>query len=161
MLKILDQIDVNPIIKSYNELADKITWTLYLNKGKQVGLQFKDAEDPHDSAVGRSKGSELEYDQLNPVFDNTIFSDIIQKYNLKRTRLMWVDPYACYSMHVDSTPRIHIPLISNPECYFVFKYGMIKHLSVGNVYWINTKILHTFMNCSDTPRLHLIGVVKD
>ena len=73
---------------------------------------------------------------------------------------MWVGPYACYSMHRDSTPRVHIPLITNSECYFVFKHGIIKHLESGQVHYTNTTIKHTFMNCSDQYRLHLVGAVE-
>ena len=73
---------------------------------------------------------------------------------------MWLSPMTCYSIHKDSTPRIHIPMITNPECYFVFKAGIIQHMPAGAVYWTNTVNLHTFMNCSDKPRLHLIGVVS-
>ena len=79
---------------------------------------------------------------------------------------MWVNPMSCYSLHKDSTPRIHIPLITNPSCYFIFKEnntpeGIIQHLPVGSVYWTNTTVSHTFINCSELPRLHLVGVVKE
>ena len=74
---------------------------------------------------------------------------------------MWIGPYACYSIHKDDTPRIHVPIITNPECYFVFKQGLLSHLPAGSVYWVDTTKFHTFMNCSDTPRLHIVGIVKE
>ena len=67
----------------------------------------------------------------------------------------------CYSMHRDTTPRIHIPMITNPECYFIFKQGIVQHMPAGSVYWTNTVEPHTFMNCSNRPRLHLIGAVEN
>jgi hypothetical protein len=97
---------------------------------------------------------------LNSVFKDTIFEEVINKYKLLRTRLMWVGPYACYSMHTDQTLRVHVPLITNSECYFVFKQGIVQHMPAGSVYWTNTLKPHTFINCSDIPRLHLIGVVS-
>jgi hypothetical protein len=63
-------------------------------------------------------------------------------------------------MHYDKNPRIHIPLLTNPECYFVFKNGMIQHLEVGSSYWVDTRLHHTFINCSAQKRLHLVGVVE-
>ncbi len=159
MIKILTSYNIEPLLISYNKLEKDIVWTDYIGK-KQTGLQFKENEDPWASAVGKSRGNEFKYTNLNPFFKDTIFEEVINQYKLKRTRLMWTSPMTCYSMHKDTTPRIHIPMITNPECYFVFKTGIIQHMPVGSVYWTNTVNLHTFMNCSTESRLHLIGVVS-
>ena len=156
---VIDTIDIEPILNSFLELDKDIIWTNY-TQGKQTGLQYKIGEDPWTSAVGKSQGKELEYTKLNPFFKDTIFETIINKYNLKRTRLMWVNKKSCYSIHADETPRVHIPLITNPECYFLFKPGFIVHLNINSVWWVNTKLQHTFLNCSDLTRLHLVGVVE-
>ena len=161
MIKLLSQINITPILDKYRQVEKDIQWTDYGHKGKQAGLQYKVDEDAWSSAVGKSQGRETDYTNLNPLFKGTIFEEIINKYKLLRTRLMWVGPYACYSMHRDQTPRIHIPLITNPECYFVFKNSTIQHMPVGLFYWTDTTQLHTFMNCSNVSRLHLIGVVPE
>lgn len=160
MIKLLESINDQLILDTYNGIEKNIVWTTYNNKSKQAGLQYKDNEDPWSSAVGKSAGEELSYRNINPLFKDTIFEEIINKYNLLRTRLMWVSPYSCYSMHSDTTPRIHIPLITNAECYFVFRKGIISNLKQGSVWWVDTRSTHTFMNCSDLPRLHLVGVVE-
>jgi hypothetical protein len=160
MIKLIDTINVENILTQYQQLENTIQWTDYGHKGRQAGLQYVINEDPWTSAVGRSHGSEFEHTNLNPFFKDTIFEEMIDKYKLFRTRLMWVSPYACYSMHRDQTPRIHIPLITNPECYFVFKEGLISHIPAGNVNWVDTTKFHTFMNCSNSLRLHLVGVVE-
>jgi hypothetical protein len=104
---------------------------------------------------------ELTYNQLNPYFKDTIFEKLIVDYKLYRTRLMWVNKMSCYSIHKDSTPRIHIPLVTNPECYFVFKDdASFIHMETGHVYWADTRKNHTFINCSEMERLHLVGVVE-
>ena len=159
MIKILTSYNIEPLLIAYSNIEKDIVWSDYTGK-KQTGLQFNENEDPWASAVGKSRGNEFKYTNLNPFFKDTIFEEVINQYKLKRTRLMWVSPMTCYSMHKDSTPRIHIPMITNPECYFVFKQGIIQHMPVGSVYWTNTVNLHTFMNCSDEPRLHLIGAVN-
>ena len=160
MIKVLNSIDIAPILQAYTELEKNIQWTDYGHKGKQAGLQYKDGEEIWASAVGRSKGEELLYTKLNLYFKDTIFEDIINQYKLTRSRLMWIGPYACYSMHRDSTPRVHVPLITNPECYFVFKKGIIRHMPTGSEYLTQTTFSHTFMNCSAQYRLHLVGVVE-
>lgn len=159
MIKVLTSYNIEPLLVSYNKLEKDILWTDYVNK-KQAGLQFKDLEDPWASAVGTTKSNELTYTNLNPIFKDTLFEELINQYKLKRTRLMWISPMTCYSIHKDTTPRIHIPIITNPECYFIFKTGIIQHMPAGAIYWTNTMNLHTFMNCSTESRLHLIGVVE-
>jgi len=159
MIKNLETINSQSVLDVYNVLELNIQWTDYGHKGKQTGLQYKDNENPWTSAVGRSQGQELAYTNMNPFFKDTIFEELIDKYTLRRTRLMWVGPYACYSMHKDETPRIHIPLITNPECYFLFQSGQLTNLKKGYVWRVDTTKPHTFINCSDQHRLHLVGVV--
>jgi hypothetical protein len=160
MIKLLSHVDIQPLLDEYSRLERDIQWTEYGHKGKQTGLQNKTDEDPWSSAVGISKRKELDYTSLNPFFKDSIFEEVINKYKLLRTRLMWVGPYACYSMHKDQTPRIHIPLITNPECYFLFYPGQLTNLKKGSVWWVDTTKTHTFINCSDQHRLHLVGVVE-
>ena len=112
------------------------------------------------SAVGRNPGRELEIDLLNPFFKDTIFESIIHEYNLKRTRLMWSGPFSCYTMHKDQSPRIHIPLITNRLCYFLFRNDIPEHMPAGKSYWVDTRKRHTFINCSEEHRLHLVGLVE-
>ena len=132
---------------------------------KQAGLQYaEETENFWAGGTGKLRGlvnPEQQYKNLNPLLQGTIFEDIINQYKLVRTRFMWVNSMSCYSMHRDLSPRIHVPIITNPECYFVMKTGsegLIEHLPAGKVYWTDTRIHHTFMNCSPEPRLHLIGV---
>lgn len=158
--KVIDTINVDPILDSFFKLDKDIMWKIY-PQGKQVGLQYKPNEDYWSSAIGKSQGKELEYTELNPFFKDTIFETIINQYSLKRTRLMWVNPKSCYSLHQDETPRLHIPLITNPECYFLFYPGILCHLPINSVWWVNTKLKHTFLNCSEEPRLHLVGIVEN
>ena len=157
MIKILDQIEATKVLEAYKSLEDRIVWTEY-GHNRQTSLQYKLGEDPWSSSVGKSKGHELNYSELNPFFKGTLFESIINKYSLKRTRLMWLGPHSCYSMHRDYTLRIHVPIITNPNCYFVFQSGEVSHLPIGNVYHVTTTKLHTFINCSDQPRLHLVGI---
>lgn len=161
MIKILEQIDIQSILDFYISVENDIHWGEdYISKGKQTGIQYRNGEDPWLSAVGRNKSDELWYDQLSPFYKGTVIEQLINRFNLKRTRLLWLNPWSCYSMHKDSTPRIHIPLITNPQCFFIFKKGIIRHLPIGSVYWTDTRFDHAAMNGSEFPRLHLVGAVE-
>jgi hypothetical protein len=160
MIKILEKINIPKLLKSYFLLQNNIVWTEQF-KCKQAGLQYKADEDCWKSAVGKRRDDESLYTNLNPYFKDSFFEELIQKFNLKRTRLMIVEPWCCYSMHKDDHPRIHIPIITNPGCYFVFKEGIVEHLALGKIFWVDTRKYHTFMNCSDKSRLHLVGVVEE
>jgi hypothetical protein len=156
---IIKSIGVSDFLISYNELKDKICWLESPNKGKQTGLQCAAGEDPFLSATGslQSSREENEYTQLNPLFKGTVFENIIKEYNLYRTRLMWVEPKTCYSLHQDKSQRIHIPLVTNKNCMFLFPNEPLVHLPAGYVYSVDTRKTHTFCNFSDHARLHLLG----
>ena len=160
MIKTIGPIDSSKILEVYNDIESGIQWTNFGHKGRQTGLQYSEGNDPWSDAVGRYQGKdESTYNLINPYYKNTIFEELITEYKLYRTRLMWVGPFAAYSMHYDATPRLHIPLVTNKDCYFVFKRGTVEHLSLGHVYHTDTRYEHTFMNASDQPRLHFVGVV--
>lgn len=160
MIRTIKKVNAAEILSEYLKIENKLEWTHYGHKGKQCGLQYKINENHWSSAVGKSKGREIEYTNLNPFFKDTIFENIISEYNIKRARFMWSGPYSCYSMHTDSTPRIHIPLITNKDCYFLFKNSSPQHMDPGYSYWVDTTKHHTFINCSDASRLHFIGVLS-
>jgi len=159
--KLLRDINIEPLLDCYNLIESSIVWTEFGHKGRQTGLQYRTGDDQWASAVGKHIDNDLVYNNLNDSFVNTEFEKIINEYKLTRSRLMWVNPYACYSMHQDQTPRLHIPLITNPECYFVFKHAKPFNLPIGGIYKVETRIPHTFINCSESPRLHFVGVLEN
>ena len=73
MIHAIDSIDIAEILESYHQLESNMSWTDYGTKGRQAGLQYRDIEDPRNSAVGKSRGEELAYTNLNPFFSNTVF----------------------------------------------------------------------------------------
>ena len=161
MIKILRDVDISSLLTYYKKIEDIIQWTDYGHKGKQAGLQYKEKEDVWASAVGKHSNNELSYNNLNPFFKDTEFETIINEYNLTRSRFMWVGPMSCYSIHQDQTPRLHIPLITNTECFLLFKLGpKLIHLDTGKIYKAETRIPHTIINCSEFPRLHFVGILE-
>ncbi len=161
--KILDKINQIDYLKSYFTLQKNIKW-LQSKSGKQAGVQYAINEDPFLSATGKLKNNTDEkiYSTLNILFQGTIFEDIIKKHGLYRSRLMWAYPKTCYSLHKDKTKRIHIPLITNDNCKFLFP-GTVElvHLPVGYSYIVDTTKVHSFCNFSEKSRLHFIGCIDD
>jgi hypothetical protein len=97
------------------------------------------------------KGSSIEKWLLS--FDRPIF----------RARLMVMNPRTTYSIHMDPTPRIHLPLITNVQCLMCFPRDQVmRHLQAdGTSYLVNTTVPHTFMNCSTEQRIHIVASVEN
>jgi hypothetical protein len=160
MIRVLEDLNVKLLLDCYNDIEKHIQWSEYPN-GKQAGLQYRESNEPWSDAVGRAKINDDWKSNiiLNELFVGTIFEDIIKKYNLTRTRFMWLKPYSCYSMHKDDSVRFHIPLITNPYCYFVFREEGLFNMPSGHAYWVDTIKEHSAMNCSDKWRLHLLATL--
>lgn len=158
MIKIIDTVDINEIQSTYRVLEPSIVWNEII-KGEQTSVQFLSGDNPWHSSTGSSKGHETAYCEIVPLFKDTIFEEIVQKYKLFRSRLMWLNPWSCYSMHRDASYRIHIPIFTNDQCFFVFKDNGCKMLDEGKVYLVDTTRYHTAMNGSDFRRLHFVGCV--
>ena len=160
LIKTLEDLNISPFLESYKNIEDGIVWTEYPN-GKQAGLQYIQGCDPWTDAVGRANPNKNWYSNVcvNPYFNGTVFETFINKYKLTRTRFMWAKPFTCYSMHKDDSPRVHLPLITDPNCYFVFKDEGLFHFEVGKAHWVDTTKEHTFINCSPQWRLHLLGAL--
>ena len=86
-------------------------------------------------------------------------NSIIESLGMFRSRVMRMQPKTCYSYHVDATKRMHIPLITNENCFFVIEDEIVRLPADGNSYVIDTTKKHTFVNASFEERLHLVGCI--
>jgi hypothetical protein len=154
-----DNIDITTILKEANNIK------ISLNKGwsniNQVGLQgTKPDQDPaihcFDSVGKFDKTKYPETYFKYPLFNAPTINRIIEKYNLKRTRIMQSSPKSCYTIHSDLSMRIHIPIITNPDCLMLIE-NKAYHLEAGKIYLTNTTFTHTAINASLLNRVHIIG----
>lgn len=159
MIKIKSLINYHDVCKDYFSILNNINWIDFGHQ-RQSGLQYKEGDDIWSSAVGKSKGEENSYDCINPIIQGTIFEHVINNYKLKRSRFMMLANKATYSMHRDNSPRIHIPILTNDQCFFIFKSGGVFNLRPGNIYEVDTTQEHTAINCSEQWRLHFVGVLS-
>lgn len=157
------------LVVEVNSILDSVEFKDGVN---QIGLQVKDPDNSSDDAwyesVGRiRKGNtmivEPHYKYINPKLKDGYIDQWLQSldFRIVRLRLMLVKPRTCYSIHTDPYPRVHLPVITNPQCLICFPDDMVmRHLPAdGTSYWVDTRKKHTFMNCSEVDRVHLVGVV--
>ena len=75
---------------------------------------------------------------------------------ITKVRLVWMEPDYAYPMHCDYEPiRFHVPLLTNPYCYFIHGKELYT-MPYGKAYHIITDDIHTATNYGLYPRLHLI-----
>jgi hypothetical protein len=106
--------------------------------------------------------TEKDFSKIVPEIKNMYLGEIIKNlqttYNVGRARLMRLTSKTCLTWHYDSTPRIHLPIITNDKCFMVWE-NYTKHLEEGILYQVNTKIPHTAMNASFEERIHIVATV--
>ena len=101
-----------------------------------------------------------EYDFCVNLFPEMEYTNrIIEDLGLCRTRIMRMKSKTCLSYHYDPTPRIHIPIITNPGSIMVID-NVAKHLPADGSVWItnNTKY-HNAFNGGEENRIHLVACV--
>lgn len=108
---------------------------------------------------------EHQFNSLQPCLKGSVIEEYLDWLSVPvyRTRIMLTRPKTCYSIHRDYSPRLHLPLITNKQCFFVFKdpAEFIHMPADGQTYWVDTRHDHTFMNGSVENRLHLVMIVKE
>ncbi len=91
----------------------------------------------------------------------TVFKSL--PYKIGRFRIMRVKSRTCYSVHKDSTMRIHLPLVTNPQALMIFPdEPLVVHLPAnGHVWLTDTRKRHTAMNGGLDDRYHLVGALQE
>lgn len=55
----------------------------------------------------------------------------------------------------DNCVRLHVPIITNEQCVQLWE-GAEFHMSYGNLYELNNRVMHSARNLGAEPRTHLI-----
>lgn len=167
---------VNNLVQEQNLIDDPTTHT-----ENQLAVQ-NSIPDNTDwlAGTGRSFNKTREWEHqfryLQPCLKNTVIEDYLNwlEVPVYRTRIMLSRPKTCYSIHNDYSPRLHLPLVTNKQCNFVFADSQFAKMNCviqpaqfihipadGRTYWLDTRKNHTFMNGSAENRLHLVMIVKN
>ena len=157
------QYDLDKLLLFYELMFPIINWAHSNNGGMQACLQFH--KEPNNDGAGSFRGTnkvEVDYKNINPMFANTPFEEIMTDVGAVRSRLMIMNAQTCYSVHQDNAPRYHMALETNPDAFFVFSDSdKICHIPAdGWIYEVDTTQRHTFVNAGPN-RTHLVLVRGD
>ncbi len=86
----------------------------------------------------------------------SVVKNLMAKHHFNTVTYRCIMPDTCYSWHTDfSQVCLHIPLITNEGCRFVYEDKSFHMPANGSVYVVNNEKPHSFMNGGTEPRVHL------
>ena len=137
----------------------------------QIGLTHSPKATTAEEKILESTGSIFDFDNKEFKFketDFTVFNDaykgtyLYEMYksmpNIGRFRIMTMDGPKCYTSHRDLSKRYHFVIETNPDCLFLFPgIKQMHHIPMdGNLYIVDTRYKHTFVNGSRKRRIHVV-----
>ena len=85
-----------------------------------------------------------------------VVKHLMATYSFNTVSYRCIMPDTCYSWHTDfSEVCLHIPLITNEGCRFVYEDKSFYMPADGSVYVVNNEKPHSFMNGGTEPRVHI------
>ncbi len=86
----------------------------------------------------------------------SVAKHLMAEYNFNTVSYRCIMPDTCYGWHIDfSQVCLHIPLITNEGCRFVYADRAFHMPADGSVYVVNNGKPHSFMNGGQEPRIHI------
>ena len=178
MIKELNNnIDCDKIVEAYKLIEDKFDLS---NPFPAVSITSLDGEDDWTYSTQKTADLSVQESQLsvlNNSLKGTYYEDLISQYpEYYRWRVLCITGKRIYNVHQDSKPnqgnvsniRVHIPMVTNEQCFFQFWNGRPEantqsivrsyHMEVGKAYEVNTSNYHSAVNFGTEFRYHLIGV---
>lgn len=102
------------------------------------------------------KCNEVMVDFNNFSYTKQIADKLKQTFDYNSITYRSIQPNTAYNWHYDEgSICYHIPLITSPGCLFVYENRSFYMPADGSVYIVNNSKMHTFVNASSNPRVHL------
>jgi hypothetical protein len=102
---------------------------------------------------------EKDFNEITDMFEGTYIGEVTsylhKEYNVVRGRFMLSEWKTCLTYHTDPTPRLHIPIVTNDNCFMVVDDKVIR-LPFGATYIVDTTLPHTAINASRFNRTHMV-----
>lgn len=165
MEKILTLIDE---VKDFRKLKEEVLDCIEKHSipgesNTQFMLQtLKEGEEDWHTGVGRIEDLDVkledDYVHIQPSLKGSKIEEVLKRYNGYRARIMIMHPRNVYTVHADFTKRIHIPIVTNMNCWMVWPFNQrCFQLKAGYAYETDTTKRHTFFNgdMSET-RIHIV-----
>lgn len=116
----------------------------------QIPLQIDPWKADNWDSVGWSKPGMLEsdYNTILPRFKNSVFDELIMNMPTAvcRARIMRTRNNKLYPVNADKYARIHVPILVTNNATE----------ANGDIYWVDAKNCHEFVNCGQEPRIHIM-----
>lgn len=112
-----------------------------------------------DYHSGEQRFSETDFTVFNEAYRDTYLYEIYQQIpSIGRFRIMTMDGPKCYTLHRDCSKRYHYVIDTNPDCLFIFPgVNQMFHIPKDhNLYLVDTRHRHTFVNGSRKRRIHVV-----
>lgn len=171
-------IDSDKLSIAFNNLLPQIDskgwWSTGSQKHQaQFAIQCRPgSDDPYYESCGPqpdlaqdSDGNPLtegSYNQINELFKNTYFEQIINlfPFEVARVRFVRLSPKGCYRLHRDMTFKFHLPVVTNPSNIMIWpeqSHRAIIHMPAdGHIYYTETAMPHTALNGGIDYRYHIV-----
>jgi hypothetical protein len=99
-------------------------------------------------------------DPFKGTYTEKIYDTLQESFKIGRLRFMFVETKTCYTWHKDSSPRIHIPIVTDSsKCGLIVEDTVLRLPADGSAYIVDTTRYHTAFNAWDQMRIHLVAVV--
>ena len=147
--------DADKLLEIYNTTS----------KEQQVSITGFDSTTPvmTGTAPENANTAGILLDVFKGTYLEEVFNDLSKDYTLGRSRFMTMDKRkTAYSYHKDYTKRLHIPLTTNDDAFFILEDYRTEHMPVlGQLYQLDTTRYHSAVNLSkiDNPRIHLVFAI--
>lgn len=138
-------VNVNKLLFDFETFKDKVTEVN--NHGNAILVQKK-----FHLILNNKEADDIE--KAN--YTVSIIKQLKEHLEFDSVTYRYVMPNTCYNWHNDiGEICLHIPLITNPGCHFVYNHRSFSMPADGSVYIVNNGKMHTFINAGSVPRLHL------
>ena len=159
--KKIDTIDLGKIKKELSSIKFTRTYALQGTNKDEDPFKYIIPDNGLINAWERAPKGITAKDLTITLFDTPYINSLIDKFKIGYTRVCILDSKKCYSLHKDISKRIHIPIETNDKCFFVIDDKVVRLPADGSVYEVDTTKIHTFVNASINPRIHIVGTLLD
>jgi len=165
------QFDIETLVSEYNNVqqqvnADQINIRKPGNLSDVEGISYGSGSLVKD---GKVYDNDRSWDSYIISLGNSYTIEVlkeIEKYvgyvysaRIGRARYMALKQKSCLTYHVDQDNilRIHVPIITNSNCFFV-NNDIVGRMEIpGKAYIFNSSVKHTAVNASRESRVHLVA----
>ena len=157
--KVIDTVDIDKIKQELSTIEHKQTYSLQGKYKDDDPTKYIIPANSSKNAWERSPKNQVAKDLVVPLFDLPYVNSLMNKFKIGYGRLCFLQSKTCYTYHKDISKRIHIPIETNDQCFFVLDDEVIRLPADGSVYEVDTTKMHTFVNGSMSTRTHIVGTL--